>query len=295
MGRWKALVPIFLALVIAGVGSYFIYSWMQQQASKPDSVATVETDKSEIIQVAVAAIDLIPGTKLTPEMVKKMDFLSKSAPPGHFKDTGPLVGRVSIAPLRMNEPIIEHRLAPIDVKTGGVSALLGEGKRAVAVGGDKVIGLSGFIYPGNRVDVLVTWQDPQTEKEITKIILDNILVLASGTQVQKNEKGEAAPVDVYTLEVTPEEAEILSLTRNEGKIQFALRSPVDSTTALTKGATYEAAMTYLLARSGYHKPLVTFDNTPAPKTPARYKPPAPAKPKITVEVIKDGQLKKLQF
>ncbi len=291
MGRWRAMGPIFLALVIAAAGSFFIYSWMQRQAA-PKVVANVEPDKANIVQAEVAAVDMIPGTKISVEMIKKGDFLINSLEPGHFTDSAALVGRVTISPLKANELILEHRLASIDIKTGGVSALVTEGKRAVAVGGDKVIGLSGFIYPGNRVDVLVTWKDPATDAEITKLVLENVLVLASGTLMQRNDKGDAAPVDVYTLEVTPEEAEILGLTRNQGKIQFALRSPVDSGTIATKGATYEVAMTHLLPKStGPQKSPPVLDK-PAPLAPRAER---PAKPMITVEVIQEGQITKHQF
>jgi pilus assembly protein CpaB len=281
--------PIFLALVIAAAGSFFIYSWMQRQAA-PKVVANVVPDMANIVQVTVAAVDMIPGTKISAEMVKKEGFLINSLEPGHFTDPAALVGRVSISPIKANELILEHRLASIDIKTGGVSALVTEGKRAVAVGGDKVIGLSGFIYPENRVDVLVTWKDPGKDEEITKVILDNVRVLASGTLMQKNDEGEAAPVDVYTLEVTPEEAEILSLIRNQGRIQFALRSPVDVGTIATKGATYDVAMTHLSPKStGPQKPPVL--DKPAPLVPK----PQPAKPMVTVEVIQEGQITKHQF
>jgi pilus assembly protein CpaB len=295
MGRWKALGPISLALVIAVLSSYFIYSWMQRQTRVPPVVTSVETNKTDVVKVAVAAVDMIPGTKLMPEMIRKEEFLIKSLPPGHFTDPAALVGRVSIAPLKANEPVIEHRLAPIDIKTGGVSVLVHEGKRAVAVGGDKVAGLSGFIYPGNRVDVLVTWNDQETENEITKIVLEDMLVLASGTLMQRNDKGDAAPVDVYTLEVTPEEAEIITLTRNQGKIQFALRNPVDSGSVLTKGATHDTSMTYLLSKLNPPQKSGVPEKLAASGIPVRVQRPAPEKPVITVEVISNGQLTKHQF
>jgi pilus assembly protein CpaB len=290
MGRWKALGPISLALVIAAISSYFIYSWMQQQTISPNVVTTVTSDKSDAVKVAVAAVDVVPGTKLSSEMIKKESFLEKSLPPGYFTDPTILVGRVTIASLKANEPITEHRLASIDIKTGGISALVNDGKRAVAVGGDKVIGLSGFIYPGNHVDVLVTWQDPNTEKEITKVVLENVLVLASGTLMQKNDKGEAAPVDVYTLELTPEESEILGLTRNEGKIQFALRNPTDSGSVPTNGATYDVAMTHLQSKSPSPQKIELPYKKATLLAPVQVQRATPAKTAVKVEIIKEGQL-----
>ena len=120
---------------------------------------------------------------------------------------------------------------------GGVSAVIKPGMRAIAVKGDKVIGISGFIQPGNRVDVLVTLKDPKTKNETTKMVLSNVLVLATGTEVQEKQDGKPSPVDVYTLEVDPNQGEMLALAAAEGKLQFALRNMMDMETLLTKGAT----------------------------------------------------------
>jgi pilus assembly protein CpaB len=189
--------------------------------------------------------------------------------------------------MKINAPITEHHLAPLDIRTGGVSAVLKEGKRAVSVKGDKVIGLAGLIYPGNRVDVLVTIQDPQKKEDRTKLILENIPVLATGTQIQKNEKGEPSPVDVYTLEVTPEEAERLSLAGAEGKIQLALRSVLDSETVLTKGVNVPQMLSYL------------SPSNPPPKEEAKEAPKAAQKwaprPAVSVEVIKGNEVSQRKF
>jgi pilus assembly protein CpaB len=140
--------------------------------------------------------------------------------------------------LKINEPIVEARLAPTSVKTGGVSAIVSPGKRALAVKGDKVIGISGFIKPNDRVDVLVTLTDSRYKRDMTKIVLEDVLVLATGTEiVQNGEGGKPHPVDVYTLEVTPKEGERLALAASQGKLQFSLRNPTDKETVLTYGAT----------------------------------------------------------
>ena len=168
-------------------------------------------------------------------MLTTKPFLKQSLPAGYFSGPDDIKDRVVVAPLKANDPVTEHKLAPVSIKTGGVSAVLEKGKRAIAVKGDKVIGIAGFINPGNRVDVLVTIEDPQKKEERTKTILENIMVMATGTQIEKNEKGEPSPVDVYTLAVTPEEGETLSLAANQGKLQLALRSVTDTETVLTSG------------------------------------------------------------
>ncbi len=264
MKNFKTIFPVLLAFVIALSGSVFLYRFIKEKTVAPQVVKV----QSNAVPIAVAAVDLAWGTQLTPEMVKTAPFYEESLPAGYKTDTTALKGRVLIAPLMMGEPIAEHRLAPADIKSGGVSAILAPGKRAIAVKGDKVIGISGFINPGNRVDVLVTLKDPQSKVEKTKMVLDNIPVLATGTQIVKNEKGEPAPVDVYTLEVTPEDGEKLALAASEGKLQFALRNLIDSEKVLTSGATIAKTLASLTSKPAPRKKRVTS--------------------RMTVEVIKGG-------
>jgi pilus assembly protein CpaB len=277
MTNRKALLPIVLSLVIAAGGTYFLYTWMQKQAPKQ---AVVMTDV-QAVPVAVAAVDLAWGTKLTPEMIKTTPFMKESLPSGAFDTIDKVKGRVVIASLKAGDPIVEHRLAPETIQTGGVSAVVTQGKRAIAVKGDSVIGLAGFINPGNRVDVLVTMQDPEEKIDRTRVILQDIPVLATGTQIQKNDKGEPAPVDVYTLEMTPEESEKLALAAAEGRLQFALRNAIDTGAVETPGTTIAETL---------GTAAVKADPTPAPLVEA----PAPRRPRVavaerpghTVEVIR---------
>ncbi|MEJ2724860.1 MAG: Flp pilus assembly protein CpaB [Deltaproteobacteria bacterium] len=233
MGRGKAFIPIILALVVATGGSAFLYRWLQAK-NAPAAEVKVE---AQAVPVVVAAADLNWGTKLSEEMLKTVPFLKESLPRGFVSDPKLLEGRVLIAALKQQDPVLESRLAPKDVTVGGVSAVIKKGMRAVAVKGDKVIGISGFIQPGNRVDVLVTMKDPATKQEITKMVLSNVLVLATGTEIEEKNDGKPQPVDVYTLEVDPEQGERLSLAATRGKLQFALRNVTDQETVLTKGAT----------------------------------------------------------
>jgi pilus assembly protein CpaB len=232
MGIWKAILPIILAVFIAVLGGIFTYNWVKRQVG-PQKVA----QEKETVMIASAAIDLPWGTKINKEQLKLVPYLKDTLPPGYFSDLTQLDGRVIIQPLKTNEPVLETKLAPASVTTGGMAAVVKPGKRAIAVKGDKVIGLAGLIRPGNVVDVLVSIEDPRDKKQVTKIILENVMVLATGSEIQKNEKGEPSPVDVFTLEVTPEEGEKLALGATEGKLQLALRNAMDTEIILTGGAT----------------------------------------------------------
>jgi pilus assembly protein CpaB len=271
----KSVIPIVVSIIIAVSGTWFIYQWVQGQRA-PKEVVKVQTDA---IPVVVAAADIPWGTKLKPEMTKTLPFLRESLPAGYFSDFNDLKDRVLILSLKANDPITEHRLAPVSVQTGGISAILPAGKRAVSVKGDKVIGLAGLINPGNSVDVLVTFKDNEDSR--TKLVLEKIPVLATGTQIQKNEKGEPTPVDVFTLEVTPEESEKLALAATEGKIQLSLRSITDTESIYTDGMTIPRLLTSLTLNKVRPEPP---KNVPAKADPAPVK-RLVQKPSASVEII----------
>jgi len=177
MGKLKALIPFVLALVIALTVTVLIYNWMKHKSNVPVVSRVVPEDRGKIV---LAGDDLSWGTKISADMVKTAPIAKEYAPAGNFSNPSELVGRVLVTPVKQNEPIIESKLAPRDVTTGGVSAVVHEGMRALAVAGDKVIGLAGLIQPGNFVDILVTVQDPLNDKlHLTKIVLENIRVLAT--------------------------------------------------------------------------------------------------------------------
>ena len=270
MQRWRVIFSIALALVVALTASFFLYKWLQAQKAPKKVVKVVE---QEAVSIVVVAVDLPWGTKLEAEMIKSAPYFEESLPPGNFSDPDAVTGRVLIASMKQNEPILESKLAPTSVTTGGVSAVIKPGKRALAVKGDKVLGISGFINPGNRVDILVTMTDKKRKRETTKIVLENIHVLATGKEIQRNDKGDPSPVDVYTVEVTPEEGEKLTLAASKGKLQFALRNVTDTEVVLTKGATVD-------------------------KTLSSFRPPVPPKvrrSRAKVQVIKGSKAKKISF
>jgi pilus assembly protein CpaB len=285
MKSLKTFLPIALSLFIAAGGSFALYKWIKSKQETGKEIVQVQVEASPII---VAAGDLSWGSKLKPEMLKTTPYLKESLPAGHFTKLADITGRVLISPVRANEPITEHKLAPNSIETGGVAAVLKPGKRAIAVKGDKVIGISGFINPGNRVDILVTIEDPKKKEEKTKTILENILVLATGTQIQENEKGEPSPVDVYTLEVDPEDGERLALAAAEGRVQLALRSILDTETVLTTGVTIPK----MLASFSYaeKKPKPAADQKKRP-TNRRWIP----RNTVTVDIIKGTDTSQKKF
>lgn len=229
--------PVLIQLVVGAffalAAGWLALSWLRS-FERPAAVVQQQVPTTSIV---VAAADVVPGTVLGPAHLTKVDFPASFVPAGAFGKPEDAQGRVVIVPLARGEVVTELRLAGADIKKGGVAALLADGKRAMAVKADKVQGMAGLINPGDRVDVLVTLEG-QDIKPVSKIILENIRVLAAGTEMQ-TVAGEQKPipVDVYTLEVTPEQSESLALIVNRGRISLALRNHGDAVTVLTTGIT----------------------------------------------------------
>ncbi len=225
-----------LAVVLGIVTSIMAYNYFRSQTPPPAKVQAVKQFSGT--QIAVASMDVPWGTPLTKEMIRLIAYPSESLPEGRFEDLQPLKGRVVLAHLKRNEPILESKLAPTTIKHGGVIGVMKPGNRAMAVRVNEIVGLPGFVKPGDRVDVMVTTTHPKKREQITKTVLENLLVLATGTQMERKGPGEKPkPVKVFTFEVSLEEAEKLALASISGKLRLALRSPLDSEPHLTRGAT----------------------------------------------------------
>jgi len=226
----RSFLVLGIAVIIALFTTVLVYNWLQKKAmAKP---AAFETQP-----VVIAVIDIPWGTRITKEMVRKVDFPKGYLSAGYFSDPSLLEGRVLVYPVKADEPIFESRLAPMSVRGGGVAAVVDPKKRAVAIKVDRAIVASGSIQSGNRVDILVTLTSGKKPAAKAKTILENIRVLAVGQEREdKFIKGEKpALADVITLEVTPEEAEKLGLAMSEGKLLLALRNYGDMEDVLTEG------------------------------------------------------------
>lgn len=235
MKRYRPLAFLGVALLLGLITSFFVFSWLQNEKNR---LMAAPVSLSRNVQVLVANADLSWGTKLTPEMMQLQEFPSGAIPEGHFTTLDAIKDRVLLVDIKRNELLMESKLAPVGA-TGGVAAVTDSNKRAMSVKVDDVIGVAGFIKPADRVDVMVTIE-PQGGKQgstIAKMILENVKVLAAGTQMERKGKDEEPkPVQVITVEVEVEEAEKLALASTQGKLRLALRNPLNKEHVLTKGA-----------------------------------------------------------
>ncbi|MGB7911854.1 MAG: Flp pilus assembly protein CpaB [Desulfobaccales bacterium] len=195
-------------------------------------------NKTRVVQaptgmVAVATDDIAPGTAITGGSLKLVSWPQELIPPQCASALSQVEGRVVTFPISKGEPILLSKLAPVGA-TAGLSSLLDESKRALTVRVDDVTGVAGFLHPRDRVDVLADMKIKDGEN-YSKVILQGIMVLSIGQIWQQTGDDKPTVVNAVTLELTPEQAEILNLASNEGKIRLALRNSGNEATVKTPG------------------------------------------------------------
>jgi pilus assembly protein CpaB len=186
--------------------------------------------------VVVAAADLDIGAEIGRDDIRIIEWPATSVPNDAIGTADEVVGRGLIVPVVQNEPILPGKLASKEAGAG-LPPAIPPGLRAVSVRVNEVIGVAGYVLPGTHVDVVATVSPTSQQIDMTsKVILTNVLVLAAGTKIERaTDKDKPMPVSVVTLLVNPEEAERLTLAASEGKIQLALRNPLDRETPATRG------------------------------------------------------------
>ena len=201
-------------------------------------LSNAQAFSKDMTKVAVAKVSIPLGTKIVPEQVMMVQFPRESMPDGTFDNADKLTGRVAIMNIAAREPITDSRLAP-EGTAGGLSAVIPEGYRAMTVKVDDVVGISGFIMPGTLVDVVVVITPEDASRgagPISKIVLQNIKVLANGQNIDKPEnQRDVNSVKAVTLQVTPEQAEKLALATSEGRLQLVMRNSIDQGDEETTG------------------------------------------------------------
>ena len=227
--RNRIFAVIAIAVLAGGGLAYGTYNLMQQSGSTTTLAAPTQP-------VVVAAVDLTLGTALKKEDLTTLNFPEGTAPEGSFSKPEELLERGLIVPIVKNEPILAAKLAPKEAGAG-LPPVIPEGMRAVSVRVNEVVGVAGYVLPGTRVDVVATASPSSDTAQMTsKVVLSNMQVLTAGTRLEQDQKdGQPMQVTVVTLLVTPEQSERLALASTEGKIQLALRNPLDTSAPSTPG------------------------------------------------------------
>ena len=265
------VVAVFFGLIAA----YGIYNFLSSQQKETDTLRAANQN------IVVAAQDIPPGTTLNDEAIKKgliktTPWPKSSIPAGAHSSPQQVIGKVNRVKILANEPLLESRLAG---EGAGLTVRLDPGKRALALRVDEIVGVSGFIVPDDRVDVILTTTPIGADQgtKISKIVLQNKRVL-SVAQSTEQKDGKPQLARSITLEVTPEEAEKLSLASQEGQIVLALRGLGDDAPVVTIGSN--------------KRDLLALASAPRKSSGGAVAPPAD---KYRVEVITGSNRKVVEF
>lgn len=267
----RSLLMLFVAIISALLAVVMAVRWLNKQAG-------------DVEAVVVASSNISMGQKLTENDLSVINWPAGKVPEGAFHDAKLLVGRTLKSSLVASEPVLNAKLAPEGVN-GGLSAVIPEGKRAITVKVNEVIGVAGFALPGNFVDIIVNtkqgaYGDMRDAKSISKTVLEHIMVLAVGEEIDRDAT-KPKNVNVVTLEVNPEQAEKIDLARSVGELSLVLRNQSDSASGATQGVTLDQLLNVPTAQS-FPEPIVQrADALP----PVKYLPKVKPKAKSCTRVI----------
>src|SRR6516225_1547751 len=273
--RNRLFLVLVLAVMLGGGLAYATYNAINAQP--------VKTVNAPTQPVVVAAAVLPLGTELKKDDLTVVNFPVGAAPEGSFSKPNDVIGRGVISTIVKNEPVLAAKLASKEAGAG-LPPVIPDGMRALSVRVNDVIGVAGYVLPGTRVDVVATASpNNQTGDTTSKVILSNVQVLTAGTRMEQDqEKGKPMQVTVVTLLVYPEQSERLALASTEGKIQLALRNPLDQGAPETPGIKPAVLLGLAQQKAPGKAPSPAGKKAPGPVTQAA---PAAA-PLPTVEVIR---------
>lgn len=213
-GQKFMAIAVMLGLAAATAGYYSL------------TAISANASSGEFRDVVVTAADLTYGTRLEHTMLRVARYPKESVPAGAFTSPDSVLGQTTKVFMAAREPITATKLSS---RGGGLSMLVRPAMRAASVEVNQVSGVSGFVLPGDRVDVLIT-VDPNHsgENAVTRTLLQNIEVLAAGQKTQQQDN-KPISVQAVTLLVDPQGAEVLAHAAHEGEIHLVLRNPDDQT------------------------------------------------------------------
>ncbi len=282
MARSKNI--LFVAVVLGAVAAVAGYVGLKMVARQ-----VVKNTSKEFVPVVVTATDLTYGTRLDKAQLRVAKYPKESVPAGAFSDVDSVAGQTTKIFLTAREPVTETKLSS---RGGGLSMLVRPGLRASSLEVNQVSGVSGFVLPGDRVDVLCTVDERGAlGNAVTRTILQNAEVLASG-QKTRQEDNKPITVQAVTILVDPQGAEKLALGLHEGKIHLVLRNPEDSDTLRVSSLSTQQM---LGGDAGATRVAVKSKAAPKHVAPARIEPPARpivarATPKPTVRIIREAKV-----
>jgi len=275
----RAVVIVgILAVAIAAAAAYYLYDYLRMQEKRvSEAVATEE--------IIVADEEIRIGSTIEGGQVKTVGWPKANMPQGAMKTKEEVVGRIALQTIVPGDAVTETKLVPKEGPAGILTYKIPEGHRAMTVGVDQVAGVAGFLNPGNMVDVVLTVSQPGGKESLSKIVLQDIPILATGQIIEKK-GGEPSIVPTVTLDVTPEDTEKLAIASSQGRLQLVLRRLGDKEEIRTGGAT----ITKVLSGAKYKAPTRT-----ARRAPVKEEELKPVQTVVSVDVLRAGKKETQKF
>jgi pilus assembly protein CpaB len=231
MNKTRVILVIVVAVLLAFLASFGVYRYLSEKGR------AAEEARLQTVGIVVALVDIPLGAAINANQIAVTAWPKDLYPKDSFADPKSVVGRTVRRDFLRGEPIVASKLVPTGKGGGLLSFIVPEGKRAFTIRVNEVVGVGGFIVPETKVDVILTAiPTGQSTEKVSKIVLENMQVLAAG-QIVEQKENKPITVNTVTLSVTPEEAEKLALASNDGVIQLVLRNFADSDNVVTLGAT----------------------------------------------------------
>jgi pilus assembly protein CpaB len=215
----RPLIVLALALFLALAAVFLARNWMLSQAGRD----TVETEKASVVKVVAAGAALKFGDRLAKENLRLIDWPARSVPEGTFTSLDELLepqARVALQAIQPNELILVSKVTGPGQRAS-LSAVITSGMRAMTIRVNDVLGVAGFVLPGDRIDLMLTREIVQ-DQPITDVLLQNVKVLGIDQRADEQDN-KPDVVKAVTLEVTAEQAQKVTLAATVGTLSLALR------------------------------------------------------------------------
>jgi pilus assembly protein CpaB len=266
--RLNSVLILVVAILMGGIAAFLARNWLLSRTQVANTTTTI----------VVAARQLPFGMELTNDTVQEIPWAAAVRPEGSFASKEALFKegrRISLATIQQNEPILNSKITGPGQRAS-LSTLLGKDTRAITVRVDDVRGVAGFILPNDRVDVVLIRTGSDSSRQ-SDLLLQDIKVIAVD-QIASQQKDNPVVAKAVTLEVTPYEAQKISLATNVGSLSLILRKAGDANVVANSRVT-EIDLT--------DEPRRVPPPTPPAPAPVRVEAPPPPPSDATVTIIRN--------
>jgi pilus assembly protein CpaB len=295
MAAKRYTIVFYVALIVAILATFGVYRVLE---------ATKASNKIATIPVVVAAKDMPEGVIVDRMALVVAQWPAGTQPAGAYTSVDSVAGRVTRVPVYKGEAMVPGRLAP-EGTGAGLEVKITPGKRAYGIRINDVASLAGMVQPNSRVDIMVVMNDPKESRQVAKLFMSNMRVLAIGAAPERAQDGRPINAAVASIEVTPEQSETLAIAAAQGALQLVLRGYGDPDSIETRGANPADVLADLKRSRSVPVPVTQprrqVAAKPAPALvqappPPVFVPPTPKKPDtLTVQVYRGPNKSETKF